>query len=117
MNLNKKAKDELRNLIEARLKEVPEGNRICIDKELLEDLLFDSTFYDNELKLQVKTPVWSGKFLQKIDLSMVSFENVSWCISSCCGIEHLLNEDFSDDLGTLLDERNNQLGKIQYRPE
>ena len=55
---------------------VPLGKKIHLDKELLEALLFDTITRKDGVV--VKIPVWSGSFLEKIDLSEVSFEDVSW---------------------------------------
>lgn len=86
MKLNKEGKNELRKIIEEQLKEVPEGKRIHLDKELLESLIFDTfpekindQWGDNAGKcVKVKYIVWSGNFLSKIDLSEVSFDDVMW---------------------------------------
>ena len=78
MSLSLKEKNELRKEIEEKLKEVPEGALVKFDKELLEDLLFDEILYNEDENLTMRLPVWSGKFLQKIDLSEVDFTNVSW---------------------------------------
>lgn len=71
MKLNKKSKKELRKLIKKELKNVPNGNRIHLEKGLLEQLLFNE--YEG-----IRLPLWSGEFLSKIDLSEISFEDVSW---------------------------------------
>ena len=77
MKLNNKAKDELRLEIEKRLEQVPEGTRIHLDKDLLEDLLFDVLYNEDEPEDHyIKLPVWSGEFLSKIDLSEVSFNHL-----------------------------------------
>lgn len=86
MKLNKKGKDELRQKIEEELKEVPVGQRVHLDKELLESLLFDTCTeklsdlwgINSGKDVQVKYIVRSGAFLSKIDLSEVSFDNVMW---------------------------------------
>ena len=80
MQLNAESKDELRKKIEDELKSVPEGQRIHLDKDKLEDLLFDKIVYDKEHNGVIKMPIWFGPFLRKIDLSEVSFEDVSWNI-------------------------------------
>ncbi len=80
MRLNKKGIEELRVLVEKELKSVPVDTRIQLDKNLLELLLFDTVVYKKEPRKIVKLPVWSGPFLQKIDLSEISFEDVSWTL-------------------------------------
>lgn len=82
MKLNKQGKDEIRKLIEEKIKDVPNGKRIHLDKEILEDLLFDEMVYNKESNGKLKLPKWSGDFLSKIDLSEVSFEDVSWRLLS-----------------------------------
>lgn len=79
MKLDKKGKEDLRKIIEERLQDVPQGQRIHIDKKILEELLFDILSFNLGNKLyKMKKPVWSGDFLSKIDLSEISFEDVSW---------------------------------------
>lgn len=80
MKLSRQSKDELRKKIIEQLKEVPEGQRVQLDKELLEDLLFEVVTLDKEKGIKAKLPVWSGEFLKKIDLSQVDFTDVSWDI-------------------------------------
>ena len=75
----KKARKEYEKLIyETNPKE-----RIHIDKDLLESLLFETKIlykrYPGE-KIKMKFLVWSGPFLSKIDLSEVSFDDVEWDI-------------------------------------
>ena len=86
MKLNKQGKEELRAKVLEQLASVPDGQRIHLEKEVLEELLFDT--YAEQLnytwgnlegqKAQVKYLVWTGKFLRKIDLSEVSFDDVLW---------------------------------------
>lgn len=78
MFLNKKEKDKLRKMIEEKLKFVPEGYKITLEKELLEELLFKKEIIDPKLNIVAKLPVWSGSFLKKIDLSEISFDGVCW---------------------------------------
>ncbi len=80
MKLNEKSKNEIREEIVRQLKNVPEGRRVHLDKELLESLLFQSVTYNKEKNEKLKLPVWFGDFLRKIDLSEVSFEDVSWSL-------------------------------------
>lgn len=79
MKLNKQGRDEIRAQVEEQLKNVPDGQRIHLDKELLEQLLFETITLDN---ITIKIPFWFGTFLSKIDLSEVDFEDVSWTIIS-----------------------------------
>lgn len=80
MKLNEQGKNELRKEIEYQLKNVPEGQRVHLKKDLLEDLLFEKIIYEKETGKFFKLPIWSGDFLSKIDLSEVSFEDVAWNI-------------------------------------
>ena len=76
MKLNKEEKQELRILFEEKLKKVPNGNKINLDeelKEIIQQLLFDEWH-------GLKIPTWSGDFLSKMDLSKISFEDVTWGI-------------------------------------
>ena len=78
MKLNNQSKNELRSKIVTYLSEVPSGQKIKLDGELLDSLLFETITINKEKGIQVKLPVWSGSFLRKIDLSQVDFEDVSW---------------------------------------
>lgn len=87
MKLNKSNRDQLRQEVELLLQDVPAGKRIHIDKDILETLLFEVRTYTvlpkeksrySGRQVSVKYLIWSGKFLQKIDLSEVSFEDVVW---------------------------------------
>lgn len=85
MKFNKQTKDELRTKIIEQLANVPDGERLHLDKALLEDLLFE-TYSDKEeeREIVVKYIVWSGPFLSKIDLSEISFDNVCWDPTPFC---------------------------------
>ena len=80
MKLNKEGKNELREKIAELLQRVPEGEKIRLEKQLLEELLFDEIVCNKETGEKVKLPIWSGEFLSKIDLSDVSFKNVAWSL-------------------------------------
>lgn len=83
MSLSLNEKKELRKEIEKRLKDVPSDCLVKFDKELLEDLLFDVVVCDSKKGIMMRLPVWSGSFLQRIDLSEVDFTNVSWARLGC----------------------------------
>ena len=78
--LSTKSKDELRNLIEESVTNIPEDLKLQLDLKILEDLLFETITIDKAKGIIFKVPVWSGNFLKKIDLSQVDFTNVSWAI-------------------------------------
>lgn len=80
MKLNEKSKIELREKIEELLLGAPDGQRIHLDKDLLEGLLFDTIEPKSKDGVLAKLPVWSGNFLRKIDLSEVSFDGVAWSV-------------------------------------
>lgn len=91
MRLNKESRIQLRKNVEGQLKNVPDGMRIHLDKDILEQLLFETSIVKlsdddtvgDELsrkQLLVKYLIWSGPFLSKIDLSEVSFDGVCWDI-------------------------------------
>lgn len=75
MNLDNHLKKELRKIIECKVRRVPFGKRIKIDNELLEELIFEQ---DPCGAKGVRVPIWTGKFLSKIDLSELSFDNVNF---------------------------------------
>lgn len=74
--LDLEKRNELRKVILKELETVPEGKRIKLDTKLLDDLIFFK-FKDTKTKEQYKKPVWTGEFLRKLDLSTLSFKNVS----------------------------------------
>ena len=73
-SLSKTSRQNLRKFIEKSLKEVPEGEKIYIARDVLEDLIFEQ---DPNSIPGVKVPVWTGEFLSKIDLREISFANVN----------------------------------------
>jgi len=96
-NESKKIK-ALRKEIVEHLANVPEGQMVKLDKELLEKLLFDKVTIDKEKGLVAKMPVWSGEFLRKIDLSQVDFEDVSWFLLNCiASVEHYYDVGIGDE--------------------
>ena len=78
MKLSKKDKQELRKSVEVLLNASPDNKKIQLSNETLDQLLFDTYVVNKEKGIKVKLPVWSGDFLRKLDLSRVSFEDVSW---------------------------------------
>jgi len=75
MKINKQAKEEIRKVIEEQLQSVPLGERIRLDNELLDELLFEKVLINEEKGIVAKIPIWYGEFLRKIDLSHISFKN------------------------------------------
>ena len=82
MVLEEKEKNEFRKIIEKKLINVPNGKKIFIATDILEQLLFDEVYSYNEQGSLVhegyKYIAWSGEFLSKIDLSSISFDKVLW---------------------------------------
>ena len=78
MSLDIYERENLRKSVEEILEKSPEDQRVPISKNLLEQLLFEEVILNEEENIVIKLPVWSGEFLQKIDLSQVDFSNVSW---------------------------------------
>mgnify|MGYP003310109310 CR=1 FL=1 len=76
--LSFEGKEEFRAFVEEELNKVPEGKKMKLSKETLEKLLFEEIVVNEEKNITVKFPIWSGKFLRKLDLSEIDFENVSW---------------------------------------
>lgn len=101
MRLNEKGKQEVRQLLESLLESIPDpqndNQRVKLDKDLLDDLIFFKIQYQGE-KLS-KFPIWTGPFLRKLDLSELSFNDVvwdrQWLINDICylGRAHQLPED------------------------
>lgn len=61
-NYEKRYKRQIRSEIIEKLKNVPEGQRVKVEKTVLENLLFETVAIDDG---QLKLPVWSGDFLKK----------------------------------------------------
>ena len=82
MKLNYEGRQEKRKAIKEFIETNPlsNGDLYYIDKEELEELLFETDLCHDykEQKILQKYIVWSGDFLQFIDLSKVSFDNVDW---------------------------------------
>lgn len=78
MNLTNEEKIAKRQEILQQLIHVPNGQRIKIDKDLLESLIFEKDITTDGKP--IKFVVWSGEFLSKIDLSEISFDDVQWNI-------------------------------------
>ncbi len=86
MKLQSEELKQLRDSIKQKLENAEFEGRVKIDKDVLEQLLFDSYIvdvYDNpgdktKTSKPIKIPAWSGEFLQKIDLSEVDFADVYW---------------------------------------
>lgn len=89
MKLNENGKVEIRNYIEKEINNVPAGERIKIDNDMLDDLIFFKG-KDKQGK-DIKIPIWTGWFLKKIDLSEISFENVY--LGDPGELSSILNED------------------------
>lgn len=75
MHLTNDQKTDLRYKIKRLLESDEVKERIKIDKELLEQLIFDEGNYKGA---RCKVVAWSGSFLSKIDLSEIDFNNVLW---------------------------------------
>ena len=84
MKLNLEGRKKIRKIIEEKLRGYTQNKPLPCDKKLkelidLEELLFEK--YELEDGRTIKIPVWSGEFLQKLDLSEISFENVLWDVN------------------------------------
>lgn len=78
--LNQESRNKIRKIIIEQLKDIPEGERIKLDTKLLDDLIFFK-YYSEEMKQQIKIPIWTGEFLRKLDLSELSFKNANLDVS------------------------------------
>jgi len=76
--LNMKERYFYRKEFETLLKTEFKDQKVRISKDLLEQLLFEEIVLNKEKNIVIKLPIWSGDFLQNIDLSNVDFSNVSW---------------------------------------
>ena len=109
MKLSKKDKQELRKSVEVLLNASPDNKKIQLSNETLDQLLFDTYVIDEKKGIKMKIPVWSGDFLRKLDLSRVSFEDVSWAIQW----DIMTDRDiyFDEEFGKLLYEK---LSKLEF---
>ena len=103
MELIELKKNEIREDIEKLLQFVPEGERISFDSELLDELMFQKVVVSEEKGLMFKVPVWSGSFLRKLDLSQVSFEDVSFGNDTCI-YDKYLDVDKMRKVEAIMDE-------------
>ena len=107
MKLSVKTKNELRAEAYNRLQiyiysdeYYPTKGKLKYPKELLEELLFDDIKLTIGNKTYiVKLPVWSGSFLQCIDLSEVDFSDVSWCLLTHPNLPSFFTANFDLDAG------------------
>lgn len=76
--LSRQRKSILRIELEKMLVEVPQGERIKLERDLLEELIFECRYVKDSVTKIKKIIVWTGDFLKKIDLSDVSFDDVDW---------------------------------------
>lgn len=95
MKLNLEGRKKFRKIFEEKLKNYTKKVPLTFDEELrelidLEELLFER--YELEDGRIIKIPVWTGEFLQKLDLSEISFENVLWDVSQ---YENYLSKDIT----------------------
>lgn len=79
MKLSEETKTKMRKLIEDEFRNVPEGIKVKLDNEMMDELIF----YYGGLKESVdsnynkfKVPIWTPDCLSKIDLSELSFKNI-----------------------------------------
>lgn len=115
MKLNKKGRDELREMVEKELSNIPDGERVLLDKKTLDMLLFETILYKKNPKKIVKLPVWSGAFLKKLDLSQVSFRDVSWSLLGGWRESELGKRFFDEDCWRHFVDNYGQLnGRVNY---
>ena len=78
MKLSEETKTKMRNLIEDEFRNVPDGIKVKLDIEMMDELIF---FYGrwkddgDTIYKEFKIPIWTPDCLSKIDLSELSFKN------------------------------------------
>ncbi len=107
MNLTNKEKRNLRNYTQERLKAIPVGQKVTLDKQILDILLFNSFITHNNLPRKIV--IWSGEFLRKLDLQEVSFANVDWDMANLdINLTAKQQEEIYEELRETLLSRDNQ---------
>lgn len=78
MKLSQKDREELRQRIADKItdSEIPSPKKLNLSKDLLEMLLFETC--ETKEGESYKFLVWTGPFLEKIDLKGISFARVVW---------------------------------------
>jgi len=117
MILSKSTKDEHRKIIQEKLMEVPDGVRIHLKKDVLENLLFEKNIYRDVVRgveVVAKYLVWSGTFLQKLDLSEVSFDNVEWDIDYYSKYGNYFDKDINYYESSQMIDLGNTNAKIDF---
>lgn len=120
--LNLEGREKLRASVEVLLASAPTNKKIQLPKETLEQLLFEEFTYNDK---KYKLPIWSGDFLKKLDLSQISFEDVSWSVIGLYEIDgdttYLTNDEDYDNLKKIdrlkensLDVSNGQNCRVCY---
>ncbi len=79
MELNIESKKELRKRVLELLEQVPEGTKIKLDSETLDELIFDKKTSPDS-NVVVKFPKFTGYFLRKLDLSELSLDGTYWYV-------------------------------------
>ena len=94
----KKLREDVSQEIKSKFeqKRIRQDAKIKLDKDVLETILFEEVLINPSLGIVVKLPVCSGLFLRGVDLSEVSFEDVSW------GLLGKYGNDYFGILHTLL---------------
>lgn len=90
-------RQKARKEVEKNIFELSDDVTIDIDNETIEALLFETVILEDGSTF--KLPVWSGKFLEWLDLSKVDFSDVSWT----AGTIYLLGLDYKVSSDTPLE--------------
>lgn len=89
MNFDKSKKNKLRKEILELISDLPNGEMVHLDKNILEDILFVN-IKDKRNTYKIITPILTPEILRKIDLSEISFENVLF--NYTCQSEEILKK-------------------------
>lgn len=79
MKLSEETKTKMRKIIEDEFKKVPEGIKVKLDIEMMDELIFYYGYLKDEGDIdykRFKVPIWTPDCLSKIDLSELSFKNI-----------------------------------------